>query len=159
MALVSGAAAWPLAARAESRQRVKRIGVLTNLPSDDTEAQVRNAAFLQGLQTAGWAVGRNLTIDFRWGTGGDLDRLRAYATELVALAPDVILGVAVTSLVQLQQATRSVPLVFVQVSDPVGAGFVASLARPGGNITGFTLFESRLGGGPPQYIPLARFGG
>jgi ABC-type uncharacterized transport system substrate-binding protein len=139
--LLGGAVTWPVAARAQQRERGKRIGVLTNLPSDDTEAQIRNAAFLQGLQTAGWTVGRNLTIDFRWGTGGDLDRLRAYATELVALAPDVILGVAVTSLVQLQQATRSVPLVFVQVSDPVGAGFVASLARPGGNITGFTLFE------------------
>jgi putative ABC transport system substrate-binding protein len=139
--LLGSASAWPLGARAEQRESVKRIGVLTNLPSDDREAQIRNAAFLQGLQTAGWTVGRNLTIDFRWGTGGDLDRLRAYAAELLALAPDVILGVAVTSLVQLQQATRSVPVVFVQVSDPVGAGFVASLARPGGNITGFTLFE------------------
>jgi putative tryptophan/tyrosine transport system substrate-binding protein len=114
---------------------------LTNLPSDDAEAQLRNAAFLQGLQELGWMVGRNLRIDFRWGTGGDTDRLRAYAAELVGLAPEVILAVGVTSVVQLQQATRTMPMVFVQVSDPVGAGFVANLARPGGNITGFTLFE------------------
>src|SRR5262244_3724522 len=129
MPLLGGAAAWPLAARAEPRERMRRIGVLTNLPSDDTEAQLRNAAFLQGLQTLGWTVGRNLTIDFRWGTGGDIDRLRTYAAELVALAPDVILAVAITPLVQLNQATHTVPTVFVQVSDPVGAGFVASLAR------------------------------
>jgi putative ABC transport system substrate-binding protein len=120
---------------------MRRIGVLTNLPSDDAEAQLRNAAFVQGLQTLGWTVGRNVRIDFRWGTEGDADRLRAYAAELVALAPDPILAVATTPLVQLQQATRTMPIVFVQVSDPVGAGFVASLARPGGNITGFTIFE------------------
>jgi len=150
--LIGAAAAWPLSARAEQRERVKRIGVLTNLPSDDTEVQLRNAAFLQGLQMAGWTVWRNLTIYFRWGTGGDLDRLRAYAAELVALAPDVILGVAVTSLVQLQQATRSVPVVFVQVSDPVGAGFVASLARPGGNFTGFTLYEYGFSGKWPELL-------
>jgi putative tryptophan/tyrosine transport system substrate-binding protein len=135
------AVAWPLGARAQQRERVRRIGVLTNLPSDDAEAQLRNAAFLQGLQELGWMVGRNLRIDFRWGTGGDTDRLRAYAAELVGLAPEVILAVGVTSVVQLQQATRTMPMVFVQVSDPVGAGFVANLARPGGNITGFTLFE------------------
>jgi putative ABC transport system substrate-binding protein len=129
------------AARAQQPDRMRRIGVLTNLPSDDAEAQLRIAAFVQGLQTWGWTVGRNLRIDFRWGTGGDADRLRAYAAELVALAPDVILAVATTPLVQLQQATRTMPIVFVQVSDPVGAGFVASLARPGGNITGFTIFE------------------
>ncbi len=129
------------AARAQQPDRMRRIGVLTNLPSDDAEAQLRNAAFVQGLQTWGWTVGRNLRIDFRWSTGGDADRLRAYAAELVALAPDVILAVATTPLVQLQQATRTMPIVFVQVSDPVGAGFVASLARPRGNMTGFTIFE------------------
>ena len=141
--LLGGAAsAWPTVARTESPTgRMRRIGVLTNIPSDDPEAQLRNAAFLQGLQTLGWTVGRNLRIDFRWGTGADMDRVRAYAAELVALSPEVILGVAVTSLVQLQQATRTVPIVFVQVSDPIGAGFVASLARPGGNMTGFTLYE------------------
>jgi ABC-type uncharacterized transport system substrate-binding protein len=137
----SAAAAWPLAARAQQGGRMRRIGVLTNLPSDDAEAQLRNAAFLQGLQELGWTVGRNLHIDFRWGTGGDAGRLREYAAELVALAPEVILAVGVTVVVQLQQATRTVPMVFVQVSDPVGAGFVANLARPGGNVTGFTLFE------------------
>jgi putative ABC transport system substrate-binding protein len=140
-ALGGAAVSWPLGARAQQPERVRRIGVLTDLPSDDAEAQLRNAAFLQGLQTLGWMVGRNLRIDFRWGTGGDADRLRAYAAELVALAPDAILAVAITPLVQMQQATRTVPIVFVQASDPVGAGFVASLARPGGNITGFTLFE------------------
>jgi putative tryptophan/tyrosine transport system substrate-binding protein len=138
---LGGAAAWPVAVRAQQPDRMRRISVLTNLPSDDAEAQLRNAAFVQGLQTWGWTVGRNLRIDFRWGTGGDADRLRAYAAELVALAPDVILAVATTPLVQLQQATRTIPIVFVQVSDPVGAGFAASLARPGGNITGFTIFE------------------
>jgi len=140
--LLGGAAAWPLAARAQQPGvRVRRIGVLTNLPSDDAEAQLRNAAFLQGLQELGWMVGRNLRIDFRWVTPGDDGRLREYAAELVALAPEVILAVGVTSVVELQQTTRTMPMVFVQVSDPVGAGFVANLARPGGNITGFTLFE------------------
>jgi len=140
--LLGGAAAWPLAARAQQPGvRVRRIGVLTNLPSDDAEAQLRNAAFLQGLQELGWMVGRNLRIDFRWVTAGDDGRLREYAAELVALAPEVILAVGVTSVVELQQTTRTMPMVFVQVSDPVGAGFVANLARPGGNITGFTLFE------------------
>src|SRR5438067_10282167 len=105
--LGGSAVAWPFAACAQQSNRMRRIGVLTNLPSDDAEAQLRNAAFLQGLQALGWTVGRNLRIDFRWGTGGDVDRLRAYAAELVALAPDAILGVAVTSLVQLQQATRT----------------------------------------------------
>ena len=113
---------------------MRRIAVLTNLPSDDAEAQLRNAAFLQGLQELGWTVGRNLRIDFRWGTGGDVGRLREYAAELIALAPEVILAVGVTVVVQLQQATHTVPMVFVQISDPVGAGFVASLARPGGNM-------------------------
>jgi putative ABC transport system substrate-binding protein len=143
MRLLGGAAvAWPLAARAQQPGvRVRRIGVLTNLPSDDAEAQLRNAAFLQGLQELGWMVGRNLRIDFRWVTPGDAGRLREYAAELVALAPEVILAVGVTSVVELQQTTRTMPMVFVQVSDPVGAGFVANLARPGGNITGFTLFE------------------
>jgi len=140
--LLGGAAAWPLAARAQQPGvRVRRIGVLTNLPSDDAEAQLRNAAFLQGLQELGRMVGRNLRIDFRWVTPGDDGRLREYAAELVALAPEVILAVGVTSVVELQQTTRTMPMVFVQVSDPVGAGFVANLARPGGNITGFTLFE------------------
>ena len=99
--LGGAAAAWPLAARAQQSGRMRRLGVVTDLPSDDSEAQLRNAAFLQGLQQLGWTVGRNLRIDFRWGTGGDIDRLRAYAAELVALAPDVILAVGTTVMVQM----------------------------------------------------------
>jgi putative ABC transport system substrate-binding protein len=133
--------AWPLGARAQQPERMRRIGVVTDLPSDDSEAQVRNAAFLQGLQELGWTVGRNLQIDFRWGKGRDAGLLREYAVELVALAPDVILAVGTTAVTALQQAGGTVPMVFVQVSDPVGAGFVANLARPGGNLTGFTLQE------------------
>ena len=139
--LGGAAAAWPFGARAQQSGGMRRIGVLTDLPSDDSEAQVRNAAFLQGLQELGWTVGRNLQIDFRWGKGRGAGPLREYAVELVALAPGVILAVGVSSVTALQQAGGSVPMVFVQVSDPVGAGFVANLARPGGNITGFTLQE------------------
>jgi putative ABC transport system substrate-binding protein len=142
--LLSGAAAssvsWPLAARAQQGERTRRIGVLTNLPADDREAMARHAAFLQGLQKWGWSVGRNLHIDYRWGSG-HVAGLSQYAAELVALAPDVILAVGTAVMGPLLQATRDIPIVFVQVTDPVGAGFVASLARPGGNATGFTLFE------------------
>jgi ABC-type uncharacterized transport system substrate-binding protein len=138
--LIGGAAAaWPLAARAQQTDRMRRIGVLMNLAADDPEASVRFAAFLQGLQELGWAIGRNMSIDTRWGAG-DIERYRRYAAELVALEPDVILaGGAATG--PLQQATRKVPIVFAAVVDPVGAGLVASLARPGGNTTGFTQFE------------------
>jgi putative ABC transport system substrate-binding protein len=139
--LGGAAAAWPPTARAQQSGGMRRVGVLTDLPSDDSEAQVRNAAFLQSLQELGWTVGRNLQIDFRWGKGRGAGPLREYAVELVALAPGVILAVGVSSVTALQQAGGSVPMVFVQVSDPVGAGFVANLARPGGNITGFTLQE------------------
>jgi putative ABC transport system substrate-binding protein len=113
--------------------------------ADDPETQARHAAFLQGLQEAGWAVGRNIRIDSRWG-GGDTDRTRRYAAELVALAPDVILASGSSTLGPLQQVTRTVPIVFAAVADPVGGGFVESLARPGGNITGFELFEYSIGG-------------
>jgi putative tryptophan/tyrosine transport system substrate-binding protein len=140
------AAAWPVAARSQQGERVRRIGVLMNLAADDPEAQTRLAAFHQGLQEAGWAVGRNLRIEIRWGAG-DADRFRRYAPELVALAPDVILATSGTTTVPyLLQATRSVPIVFTQTPDPVGAGFVASLAHPGGNITGFTQFDYSIGG-------------
>jgi putative ABC transport system substrate-binding protein len=125
----------PLGVRAQQRERIRRIGVLMNLASDDTEAQARLAAFHQGLQQLGWTVGRNLQIDYRWGAG-DLDRFRKYAAELVALAPDVILSAGSPSVAALQRATRTVPIVFVTVVDPVSSGFVDSLARPGGNITG-----------------------
>ena len=144
--LLGGAtAAWPMAARAQQRERMRRIGVLLNLAADDPEAQARLAAFHQGLQELGWTVGRNVRIDYRWGAG-DTDRLRRDATELVALAPDVILASAGLTVRALQQATRNVPIVFAQVIDAVGAGFVASLARPGGNTTGFTLFEYGISG-------------
>ena len=138
--LGGGAAAWPIAARAQQGERVRRIGVLMPLSADDPQSLRRLTAFVQGLQQLGWTDGRNVRIDVRW-AAGDPDRFRRYAAELVGLAPDVILAAAVSSMMPLQQATRSVPLVFVQVTDPVGAGFVASLARPGGNATGFTLFE------------------
>jgi putative tryptophan/tyrosine transport system substrate-binding protein len=138
--LGGAAAAWPVAARAQQPERVRRVGVLMPLAADDPQSLRRLTAFVQGLQQLGWTDSRNVRIDVRW-AAGDPDRFRSYAAELVALAPDVILAGAVSSMMPLQQATRSVPLVFVQVTDPVGAGFVASLARPGGNATGFTLFE------------------
>ena len=137
--LLGGAAAWPLAARAQQPDRMRRIGVFMNLASDDADGQARNAAFLQGLQEAGWAVGRNVRIEYRWGAG-DPELFRRYAAELVALAPDVILASG-ASMYALQQVTREVPIVFVQVPDPVGAGIVLSMARPGRNATGFTPFE------------------
>ena len=141
--LLGGAAAWPLAARAQQPERIRRIGVLLSAAADDPDAQVRNAAFLQGLSELGWTVGRNLRIDYRWGAG-DTDLFRKYATELVALAPDVI--VASTGVVTsvLLQITRTVPIVFVTAIDPVGAGLVANLARPGGNATGFASYEFSL---------------
>jgi putative tryptophan/tyrosine transport system substrate-binding protein len=139
--LFGGAAvAWPLAARAQQGVRMRRIGVLNTLAADDVIAQARNGAFLQGLQQTGWTIGRNVQVDTRWGAG-DADRLRRYATELAALAPDVILATGNAATAPLLQATRTVPIVFVIVPDPVGAGFVDSLARPGGNATGFIAFE------------------
>jgi putative tryptophan/tyrosine transport system substrate-binding protein len=142
--LLGGAAAsralWPLAARAQQPERVRRVGVLMNLLADDTVAKARIGAFLQGLQQLGWTEGRNLQIDYRWTAGGS-DELRTYAADLVGLAPNVILATGSPTVVALQQATRTVPIVFVLVADPVGAGFVESLARPGGNATGFTPFE------------------
>jgi putative tryptophan/tyrosine transport system substrate-binding protein len=138
--LLGGAAAWPLAARAQQPDRMRRIGVLMNLAADDTEAQARLAAFLQGLQELGWTVGRNVQIDYRW-SAADADRIRKSAPELVALAPDVIVATSSPVTAALLQATRTIPIVFVQVADPVGAGLVASLAQPGGNATGFSVFE------------------
>jgi putative ABC transport system substrate-binding protein len=127
-------------AEAQPSERLRRIGGLLYLQEDDPEAGTYVAAFLQGLQKLGWIVGRNVQIDYRW-TAGDADRVRKYAAELVALAPDVILTAGSAHVGPLQQATRSVPIVFVQATDPVGAGLVNSLARPGGNATGFTNFE------------------
>jgi putative tryptophan/tyrosine transport system substrate-binding protein len=140
--LGGAAAAWPLAARAQQPDRVRRIGILTYLASDDADAQSRNAAFLQGLQELGWAVGHNVRIDYRWGASNfDPERMRKGAAELVALAPDVVLAASVPIVLALQQVSRTVPIVFAAAIDPVGAGLVASLARPGGNATGFTMFE------------------
>ena len=130
--LLGGAVTWPIAAQAQQRERARRIGVLMHLAADDPEGQARIGAFLQGLQEWGWAVGRNVQIEYRW-AAGDAERIRKYATELVAVAP-------------LLQATSTVPIVFAQTPDPVGAGFVASLARPGGNATGFTIFEYGISG-------------
>jgi putative ABC transport system substrate-binding protein len=124
---------------------MRRIGVLQSLAADDPEGQVRLVAFAQGLQELGWAVGRNVGIDTRW-AAGDADRFRSYAAELVTLAPDAILATSSPSVVALQQATRTVPIVFTTVIDPVGSGFVESLARPGGNATGFSIFEYGISG-------------
>ena len=140
----SAAAGWSLAARAQQGERVRRVGVLMNLAADDPEGQTRIVAFVQGLQQSGWTDGRNIRIDTRW-AAGDADRFHRYAEELLALAPDVILASATPSVQALQQATRTVPIVFANVGDPVGMGFVESLARPGGNTTGFTPLEFGFG--------------
>jgi len=143
--LLGGAAAtWPLAARAQQGERVRHIGVLVNLAADDPETQARVGAFLQGLQEFGWSIGRNLRIESRF--TADNTKLPGYAEELVALAPDVILATSGATVGALQQVSRSVPIVFAGTVDPVGSGFVDSLARPGGNTTGFLLFEYSLSG-------------
>jgi len=139
-ALGGAAAAWPLAARAQQGERMRRIGVLMRGSADDSDEQARLTAFLQGLQEWGWSDGRNVRIDVRW-SAADPDRRRRYAAELVALSPDVILADTSTVVAALQQATQRVPIVFAGVIDPVGAGFVASLARPGGNTTGFASLD------------------
>ena len=139
--LLSGAAAvWPLAARAQEKERVRRIGVLMNFAPGDPAAQTRLTRFLQRMQELGWTDGRNLHIDVRWGAGDPLP-IRQAASELVALAPDVILTTGSPTTGPLLQATRTIHIVFVQVADPVGAGFIEQLARPGGNVTGFSNFE------------------
>ena len=144
--LASAAAAWPLAARAQQGEGIRRIGVLMASAADDSENQARMAAFLQGLAQLGWSDGRNVLIDTRWATT-NADDLRRHAAELAALAPDVLIAATGTATAApLLQATRIVPIVFVIVIDPVGAGFVASLARPGGNATGFTAFEYGVSG-------------
>jgi putative tryptophan/tyrosine transport system substrate-binding protein len=143
--LGSAAAAWPFAARAQQGERMRRIGVLMTFPADDPEAQARVGALLQGLQQLGWTIGRNLRIEVRW-TGGNAEDIRRHAAELAALAPEVIVANGSAGVGPLLQATRTVPIVFAIVPDPVGAGFVDSLARPGGNATGFMLFEYGIGG-------------
>jgi putative ABC transport system substrate-binding protein len=138
--LLGGATTWPLAARAQQGEQTRRIGVLMNFAADDAAAQARLTAFLQALQQLGWMEGRSVRIDVRWGAG-EPERIRKYAAELVAFMPDVILASTTPSVTALQQATRTLPIVFVQVADPVGSGFVTSLAEPGSNATGFTPNE------------------
>jgi putative ABC transport system substrate-binding protein len=143
--LGGAAAAWPLAARAQQGGRMRHIGVLMPYPANDAQAQARNAAFLQGLQQLGWIIGRNIQIDYRW-SAGSADDTRKDAAELIALAPEVILTAGSAGMGPLFQVTRKVPIVFVIVSDPVGAGFIDSLARPGGNATGFTPYTYGMAG-------------
>jgi putative ABC transport system substrate-binding protein len=142
MSLLGSAAAWPLVARA---QHMRRIGVLMNTTDSNAVGQAQLAAFRQGLQDLGWTEGRNVRIDVRWGAG-DVVRIRGHAAELVGLSPDVLLAYASAQLTALARETRAIPIVFIGASDPVRAGFVASFARPGGNITGFTTYEPSLGG-------------
>jgi putative ABC transport system substrate-binding protein len=131
--LLGGAAAtWPLAAGAQQGERMRRIGVLTPFPADDAEGHARLTAFTQALQQLGWTVGQNVRIDYRWGPGNPAT-MRKYATELVALQPDVILAITSAAVAPLLEASRAVPIVFALVADPVAAGYVESLARPGGN--------------------------
>jgi putative tryptophan/tyrosine transport system substrate-binding protein len=141
--LLVGGAVWPLPAHSQQRERMRRIGVLMGLRENDSEGQTRIAAFREALEKLGWTEHRELRIEYRW-TAGDPDRARAYAAELVQLKPDVIFAAPSSAMAALRQ-TRSVPIVFAQVSDPLGEGWVASLARPGGNVTGFALFEFAIG--------------
>jgi ABC-type uncharacterized transport system substrate-binding protein len=143
--LGGSAAAWPLAARAQQADRVRRVGIFMDLAEQDAEGQTRVAAFRKGLHDLGWIEGRNVRFDTRW-TGGDPARMRRLAAEIVGLAPEVIMNGGLPTLVAMQQETRTIPIVFAQVLDPVGAGFVESLARPGGNITGFVSFEYTMAG-------------
>jgi len=145
MAGLGGAAAWPRSGWAQQTERVRRIGVLMNVAADDPDASARVAALAQGLQELGWTLGRNLRIDYRWGAGV-ADLYRRYGAELVALAPDLILASGVPAISAVQQARRSIPIVFVDTTDPVAAGVVASLARPGGHATGFMQFEFGMSG-------------
>ena len=138
-------AAWPLAARAQQPERMRRIGVLMSLPQNDPGGKDEVAAFHQGLMALGWVEGRNIRIEFRW-PGGDVERARAFAKELVGLNPDVLVGRSTPTTAALKQETDSIPIVFVNVAEPVRSGFVENLARPGGNITGFTNFEGSIGG-------------
>ena len=146
ISLIGGVAAtWPLAARAQQAERMRRIGVLHSGAADDPHIQARNTAFLQALQQLGWTEGRNIRLDIRW-AAADAERIRKYVAELVAFAPDVILATGSSTVGPLLQATRSIPIVFTLVPDPIGAGFVDNLGRPGGNATGFMLFEYGIGG-------------
>jgi putative tryptophan/tyrosine transport system substrate-binding protein len=143
--LLSGAAAWPLAARAQQPERMRRIGVLMAYAENDREYQSHLAAFREDLQKLGWTEGRNVQIDYRW-AALDPELMRRLAKELIALQPDVILSSSSPTTASLLQETRSIPIIFANIGDPVGSGLVASLSRPGGNATGFMLFEGSLAG-------------
>ena len=145
LTLLGGASAWPLATRAQQPERARRIGALMNKTAEDSQGRSEASAFEGVLQERGWKLRENLRIEYRWG-GGDPNRYRTYAAELVAQAPDVLLAVGGTIVGALQQVTRDVPIVFVAASDPVNRGLVATLSRPGGNTTGFTLFEYGISG-------------
>jgi putative tryptophan/tyrosine transport system substrate-binding protein len=145
ISLLGGAVVWPVITRAQPSERMRRIGVLMFLTEDDPGSKVRIATFIEGLQQFGWTIGRNVQIDIRWGAA-DPVRSRKYAAELATIAPDVILATGSESTAALKEATRTLPIVFTAVTDPVGAGYVASLARPGGNATGFTLVEYGMSG-------------
>jgi putative tryptophan/tyrosine transport system substrate-binding protein len=149
---LGSAAVRPIAVRAQSRERMRRIGVLMNLAASDPETQLRMTAFVQSLQFSGWTNGQNVQIDTRW-AAADPERFHSYAAELVALGPDAVLASTSPSVTALQQASRTVPIVFVQVTDPVGQGFVASLARPGGNVTGFSVYEYEIA---PKWLVLLK---
>src|SRR5262249_19176221 len=144
--LGSGVTGWPLAARAQQADRMRRIGVLMGYPESDSEAQTKIAAFRDGLQKLGWTKGRNTRIDTRWATPADAESMERFAKELVALQPDLILSSTTPTTAALLQQTRTIPIVFATVANPVGSGFVASFPRPGGNVTGFVVFEASLAG-------------
>ena len=143
--LLGGAAAWPLAARAQQGERVRRVAVMSGLVESDPETPLRVVAFRQALGKLGWSEGRNLVIDFRWGAG-DPSLMRVHAKELIGATPDVVVAESTPAAAALRQETSAVSIVFLQVGNPVGSGFVASLAHPGGNLTGFTNFEPTMGG-------------
>src|SRR6516164_2890306 len=142
---LGSAASWPVLARAQQGDRVRRIGVLIGFDENDPEVKLRQSAFMQALADLGWNDGRNIRVDLRW-AGGDTNRMQALAQELVGLQPDIILATTTPATAALQRATRTIPIVFASVGDPVGSGIVARLDRPGGNITGFAIFEPTLGG-------------
>ena len=151
--LGGAAAAWPLVARAQQLDQARRIGVLMGYPENDSEAQAYFAAFRDGLRKLGWTEDRNIRIDHRWITPGDTDSLQRFAKELVALQPDVILSNTTPTTAALLQQTRTIPIIFTMVADPLGSGFVASFSKPGGNVTGFTTIEGSLGG---KWVELLR---
>jgi putative ABC transport system substrate-binding protein len=146
IALIGGAAAWPMAARAQQGERMRRIGVLMPLAADDPIGQARITALREGLEKLGWTEGRNIRIDIRWTTTGDVESMRRFAKELVALQPDLIVTQSTPITASMLQETRTIPIVFALVADPIGSGFVASFPQPGGNVTGFVTIEPTMSG-------------